>query len=86
MPADEVLVQWAPVTEPAGVEIVAYQVLVADESVVPAKEFSAHLPANAVELSVPSQFVQSGVEYKVEVVAIEASGNQTLSGLTFTAE
>jgi hypothetical protein len=83
--ADGVVIRWAPVTEPAGIEIVAYQVLVVDESEDPKKVFSADLPATATELSVSPQFVQPGVEYKVEVLAIEVSGNQTLSEILFTA-
>jgi hypothetical protein len=45
--------------------------------------FSADLPATATELPVPAEFVQPGTVYKVEVLAIEAGGNQTLTELTF---
>lgn len=84
--AGEVVVQWEPVTEPAGIEIVSYQVLVVNEEEEPVKVLSADLPATATQLSVPSEFVEPGVEYKVEVVAIEVSGNQTLTEITFTAD
>jgi hypothetical protein len=86
VPADEVVVRWTPGTEPDGIDIVAYRVLVVDESEKPAKVFSADLPAATTELSVAPQFVQPGREYKVEVVAIEVSGNQTLSEILFTAQ
>jgi hypothetical protein len=85
VPADEVVVRWEPVTEPAGVEIVRYQVLVVGEEEDPPQVFSADLPATATELSVPGEFLAPGAEYKVEVVAVEVSGNQTLTELTFTA-
>jgi len=84
VPAAEVVVRWGPGEQPAGIEIVGYRVLVTNED--PLRVFSADLPPTASELSVPAEFIEPGVEYKVEVMAIEASGNQTLTELTFTAE
>jgi hypothetical protein len=84
VPASEVVVSWEPVTEPAGIEIAGYQVLLVQEEPV-LRTFSADLPADATTIAVPVAFVQPGVEYKVEVLAIGASGNKTLSELTFTA-
>jgi Fibronectin type III domain len=80
--ADEVVVQWAPVTTPAGIDITGYQVLVEQEEPV-LRVFSADLPPTATQLSVPTEFVQPRTEYKVEVLAIESGGNQTLTELTF---
>jgi Fibronectin type III domain len=82
VPADQVVVQWAPVTTPAGIDITGYQVLVEQEEPV-LRVFSADLPATATTLSVPAEFVQPRTEYKVEVLAIESGGNQTLTELTF---
>lgn len=82
VPADQVVVQWAPVTTPAGIDIVGYQVLVVQETP-ELWVFSADLPATATKLSVPAEFVQPRTEYKVEVLAIEVGGNQTLTELTF---
>ena len=82
VPADQVVVQWAPVTTPSGTDIAGYQVLVVQEEPV-LRVFSADLPATATELAVPAEFVQPRTEYKVEVLAIEAGGNQTLTELTF---
>lgn len=82
VPAGDVVVSWKPVTEPAGIEIIGYQVLVVNEDA--QRTFSADLPATATEITVPSQFLESGVEYKVEVLAIEANRNQTLTEITFT--
>jgi hypothetical protein len=82
--ADEVVVRWAPVTDPPGIEIVRHQVLVINEELEPPQVFSADLPATASELRVPIGFLEPDVEYKVEVVAVEAGGNQTVTELTFS--
>ena len=76
------MVEWTPVTTPAGIDIAGYQVLVVQEEPV-LRVFSADLPATATRLSVPAEFLQPRTEYKVEVLAIEAGGNQTLTELTF---
>jgi hypothetical protein len=82
VPRDDVGVRWAPVTTPTGIDIAGYQVLLVQEEPV-LRVFSADLPATAASLTVPAEFVQPHTEYKVEVLAIEAGGNQTLSELTF---
>jgi hypothetical protein len=82
VPVGQVVVRWEPVTTPAGIDITGYQVLVVQEEPV-LRVFSADLPATATKLSVPAEFVQPRTEYKVEVLAIEAGGNQTLTELTF---
>ena len=74
--------QWAPVTTPAGIDITGYQVLVVQEEPV-LRVLSADLPPTVTTLSVPAEFVPPRTEYKVEVLAIEAGGNQTLTELTF---
>jgi len=83
--ASAVVVAWEPVTEPAGIVIDGYHVLLVQEEPV-LRTFSADLPATATSLTIPAEFVQPGVEYKVEVVAVAESGNKTLSELTFTAD
>jgi hypothetical protein len=35
-------------------------------------------------VTVPSEFIQASAEYKLEVLAIEASGNQTITEGGFT--
>jgi Fibronectin type III domain len=79
---DQVVVRWSPVTTPAGIDIAGYQVLVVQEEPV-LRVLSADLPATATRLTVPAEFVQPRTEYKVEVLAIETGGNQTLTELTF---
>ncbi|MGH3369098.1 MAG: fibronectin type III domain-containing protein [Nocardioidaceae bacterium] len=79
---DQVVVEWSPVATPAGIDIDGYQVLVVQEAPV-LRVFSADLPEMATRLSVPVDYLQPRTEYKVEVLAIETGGNQTLTELTF---
>jgi hypothetical protein len=81
VPRDNVVVAWRPVPTP-GVDIVGYQVVVTRED--PLRVLSVDLPASARRLPVPAEFLQRGIEYKAEVLAIEASGNQTLTEVAFT--
>jgi len=74
-------VEWAPVTEPSGIDITAYQVLVVREN--PLRVFAVDLPEGATSVTVPGEFLQPRVDYKVEVLAIEVSGNQTLTEVAF---
>ncbi len=72
------VISWEPVTtdidgEP--ITIVGYQVIVED--------FSVYLPATATSVTVPAEFMHSGTAYEYEVLAIEESGNQTLSSAAF---
>lgn len=44
------------------------------------------LSASVTRLRVPSQFLQHGTEYALEVLAIEESRNQTLTEISFEVE
>jgi hypothetical protein len=81
---DRVGVAWKPVRTPPGIDIVGYQVVVTRED--PLRVLSVDLPASARRLPVPPVFLQRGTEYKAEVLAIEASGNQTLTEVAFTVK
>jgi hypothetical protein len=82
---DAVVISWAPVTATidgsTDIVIVAYQLIVEQED--PLRVFSVDLPASQASVTVPSEFLESGTEYKLEVQTIEASGNQTISEITF---
>jgi hypothetical protein len=85
---DQLTVAWRPVNSPAGVDVVAYQVLVvADQPFVgnPVRVLDAQLPATAARLEIPAEFLTPGA-YKAEVLAIERGGNQTLTEVAFTVE
>jgi hypothetical protein len=81
VPPGAVVADWNPVGEPSGINIVGYRAIVERED--PLRVFSADLPASVTSVTVPSEFMESGTEYKLEVQAIEASGNQTLTEITF---
>ncbi len=81
--ADELVVEWEPVVEPAGIQIVRYQVLVISEDD-PGQVLSMFLPADATSVAIPPEFLVTSGAYKVEVLAIEQGGNQTLTEVGFS--
>jgi hypothetical protein len=86
---EPVVIDWDPVTDAypgtAGtIEIVGYQVIVEREEPEPLLEFSVDLPATVTEITVAPEFIEADAEYKFEVLAIETSGNQTISESSFT--
>lgn len=82
VPRNDVVIRWQPSAQnPAGVRIVGYQAIVVRED--DARTLSADLPASARKLRVPREFLQAGTEYKVEILGIEKSGNQTLTEVSF---
>ena len=93
---EETMVSWELVTTDLDgdpITIVGYQVIVEedDDSVFPSgfaqPVFSVYLPATATSVLVPPEFMRPDTEYEFEVLAIEESGNQTLSSAEFeTAE
>ncbi len=64
-------------------EIVGYQVIVEQEDPL-LRVFSADVPPDVTSIVIPASFMVPGVEYKFEVLAIEESGNQTLSERAFS--
>ena len=46
--------------------------------------FSADVPADVTSISIAPEFLLPDVDYKFEVLAIEESGNQTLSEREFS--
>ncbi|HEV8577742.1 MAG TPA: fibronectin type III domain-containing protein [Thermoanaerobaculia bacterium] len=82
-PANAVI-RWQAVANPPGSEIVGYQVIVERED--PFRNFQATVPATATSVTVPPQFLEAGTDYKFEVLAIEAGGNQTISEGSFRTQ
>jgi hypothetical protein len=78
-----VVARWNAAPEAAGVDIAGYRAIVTRED--PLRIFSVDLPGLARKLTVPAEFLERGIEYKLEVQAIEKSGNQTLTEITFRA-
>jgi hypothetical protein len=79
---DGLVVAWEPVTEPAGIEIVRYQVLVVSDDD-DDRTLDLTVPAGVTSVAIPAEFLLPG-NYKTEVLAIDVSGNQTLSEVAFT--
>jgi hypothetical protein len=80
VPDGDVLARWAPVPGP-GIEIEGYRVIVERED--PLRVFQVELPASQTSVTIPSQFLEPGIEYLLEIQTIEASGNQTISEHNF---
>jgi Fibronectin type III domain len=78
------VISWQPVADPPGSEIVGYQVIVERED--PFRNFQATVPAVRTSLTVPAQFLEPATQYKFEVLAIEAGGNQTISEGSFRTQ
>jgi hypothetical protein len=74
--------RWRPAAQPAGVEVIAYRAIVTTEEP-RLRVLSADLPASARHVDVPRAFLATRGEYKLEVQAIESSGNQTLTEVAF---
>jgi hypothetical protein len=72
---DGFVVTWDPVTEPAGVDIVTYQVIVEQGK----REFSMYLPGDATRGTIPGEFLEPNTKTAGEVLARDKSGNQTIT-------
>ncbi|MGI8425831.1 MAG: hypothetical protein ACR2FO_02960 [Actinomycetota bacterium] len=85
---DSLVVEWAPVTSPSGINIAAYEVLVVADTPGlgnPKRVLDATVNGSVNRLPIPSEFLDPGT-YKAEVLAIEVGGNQTLTEAAFTVE
>lgn len=82
----DVVIDWDPVVDQfvndSDIEITGYQVIVETEEL-PLRVLSIDLPATVTEVSVPPEFLEPDTEYVFEVLAIEVSGNQTLTESSF---
>jgi len=81
VPRDAVVIRWKRVNRPAGVKIVSQQVIVSPDG--PGATLEIELPATATRLTVPAELVRPRSAYKVEVIAREKSGNQTITQVAF---
>jgi len=86
-----VVIAWEPVKNPfpgtdSAVKIVGYQVIVERVKPQPLRVFSVDLPATATQVTVSPEFIQASAQYNVEVLAIEAGGNQTISERRFRTQ
>ncbi len=85
--ATGLVVRWEPVTETIDgtpVTIAGYQVIVTDEEAEDPNGwarpvYDVHIGPGVTALTVPDEFLEPGTLYELEVLAIEPSGNQTIS-------
>ena len=90
---DDTVIMWNRVDEPIlpglgrapsdDVDIVGFHVVVDREDPQPLVVFTADLPADATEVTVPPEFLQAGATYKFEILQIDVSGNQTIAESEF---
>ena len=79
--ANSLTVSWEPVTKPNGVDIVSYQVIVLQE---PIERVTINLTPDVTSVDIPAEALTPGApETKVEVLAREKSGNQTITEVPF---
>jgi hypothetical protein len=86
-----VMIDWSPVTTPfpganPAASVVAYEVIVERLKARPAQVFSVTVPAAVTHVTVSPEFLQGKSEYKFEVLAIEAGGNQTITESSFKTQ
>jgi hypothetical protein len=79
---DNLVVQWNPVSETGGIDVVGYRAIVEREN--PFRSFSVDLPPNATSVTVPNEYMEAGTKYKLEIQVIEASGNLTIAEREFS--
>ena len=87
VPLEDLVISWADVTETVAggpVDITGYEVIVTKEVEDDPHGFSrptydVHVPATVDSLSVPAEFLEPDTVYELEVLALEQSGNQTIS-------
>jgi Fibronectin type III domain len=78
---DKLVAAWQPVPERGGINVTGYRAIVERED--PLRVFSADLPASITSVTIPPEYLEPATDYKLEVQAIEASGNQTITEVEF---
>jgi hypothetical protein len=94
VPTTGVVASWGEVTKTIDgedVNIITYQLIIEkDEEPHPHMigkfGLSMYLPASVTSIQIPDGFLEAGTAYKWEVLAIEESGNQTLSSGEFQTQ
>ena len=75
---DHSVISWAPVTQPKGIMIVSYQVIVERNDPLRVLDVK-NLPPTARKIQIPADFLEYDTPYQFEVLAKEESGNQTIT-------
>jgi hypothetical protein len=88
------VISWADVTETVDggpVTITGYEIIItkvdhSDPHGFSRPTYDVHVPADRNTLAVPPEFLEPGTEYELEVLALEVSGNQTITVSFFVTE
>jgi len=94
VPTTGLVIEWADVTETvdgAPVTITGYEVIITkaeheDPHGFSQPVFDVHVPPDRNSLSVAAEFLEPGTVYELEILAIEESGNQTITVSFFTTQ
>ena len=88
---EAVVIAWEPVTSPPGIEIVRYELFLApvgpdgDLTIALDIDLSLELPSTVTEVQIPPELLTPGTEYEFEILAIEVSGDKTITAGEFVA-
>lgn len=91
---NDLVVIWSQVTKTItgdDVHIISYQLIIEKDEephphMIGKHGLSMYLPASVTSITVPRGFLEPGTAYNWEVLAIEESGNQTLSSSKFSTQ
>jgi len=95
VPTTGLVASWSPVTKDLDgndLTVIAYQLIIEKDApphphmIGKMSSLSLYLPPSVTSVTVPDEFLEAGTPYDWEVLAIEESGNQTLSSGTFATE
>jgi hypothetical protein len=94
VPTTGLVASWGPVTKTIrgeDVNIIAYQLIIEKDEpphphMIGKIGLSMYVPASVTSIAIPAGFLEAGTPYNWEVLAIEESGNQTLSSSAFTTQ
>ncbi len=77
------VIAWNPVTTPAGIDVVGYEVIIDHDEF---HVFDVKLPGTTTSVTVPPEVLQPATEYGFEVLAIDRGGNQTITATSFVTQ
>ena len=77
------VIAWNPVTTPAGIDVVGYEVVIEQDDF---HVFDIKVPGTTTSVTVPPEFLQPATQYGFEVLAIDRSGNQTITATSFVTQ
>jgi hypothetical protein len=91
LPPAGLVVRWEPVSQSLDgrpIQVTGYECIVTNEEVedphgMSQPILSVHLPPSRTSVTVPDEFLEPDTVYEVEVLALEVSGNQTISTIFF---